>query len=93
MTSSTEPDIRVREVQVDADTLTVDPMDGRTIGVPLAWFPRLALAKAAERENWRIAGAGYGIRWPDLDEDLSTAGLLRTEARGQPESEPSPAIA
>jgi len=91
MTSSTEPDIRVREVQVDADTLTVDLMDGRTISVPLAWFPRLALATAAERENWRIAGAGYGIHWPDLDEDLSTAGLLRTKARGHPESEPSTA--
>ncbi len=78
---------------MDADTLTVDLMDGRTISVPLAWFPRLALATAAERDNWRIAGAGYGIHWPDLDQDLSAAGLLRTEARGQPESEPSPAIA
>ncbi len=93
MASSTEPDIRVREVRLDADTLKVNLMDGRAISVPLAWFPRLALATAAERDNWRIAGAGYGIHWPDLDEDLSTAGLLRTKAREHPESEPSPATA
>ncbi len=89
MASSIEPDIRVREVRVDVDALTVDLMDGRTISVPLAWFLRLALATASERENWQISGAGYGIHWPELDEDLSTAGLLRTSARGRPESEPS----
>ena len=57
-------DIRVRDVQVGADELTVALMDGRTITVPLAWYPRL------------LAGAGYGIHWPELDEDLSTEGLL-----------------
>lgn len=70
-------DERVRDVHLDADTLTVALMDGRTISVPLAWFPRLLDATPAQRANWELAGAGYGIHWPDLDEDLSTEGLLR----------------
>jgi len=57
--------------------LSVALRDGRTITVPLAWYPRLFNATAAQRKNWRVAGAGYGIHWPDLDEDLSTEGLLR----------------
>ena len=52
-------------------------MDGRTITVPLAWYPRLANAKPEQLARWEIAGAGYGIHWPDLDEDLGTEGLLR----------------
>jgi hypothetical protein len=52
-------------------------MDGRTIIVPLAWFPRLLHATQAQRDNWKKAGGGYGIHWPDIDEDLSTEGLLR----------------
>ena len=51
--------------------------DGRTITVPLAWYPRLLKATPAQRKNWRIAGGGYGIHWPAVDEDLSTEGLLR----------------
>jgi hypothetical protein len=70
-------DERVRSVDIDADTLSVGLMDGRTISVPLAWYPRLAEASEAERRNWEIAGGGYGIHWPDIDEDLSTEGLLR----------------
>lgn len=70
-------DERVRDVHLDADTLTVALMDGRTIAVPLAWFPRLLDATPAQRANWEAAGAGYGIHWPDLDEDLSTEDLLR----------------
>lgn len=70
-------DERVRDVRIDADTLTVALMDGRTISVPLAWFPRLLDATPAQRARWESAGAGYGIHWPDLDEDLSTEGLLR----------------
>jgi hypothetical protein len=53
------------------------PADGRSISVPLAWYPRLLHASIDERNNWRVAGGGYGIHWPDLDEDLSTEGLLR----------------
>ncbi len=70
-------DERVTEVKVTKDTLIVGLRDGRTIMVPLAWYPRLLNASAAERKNWRVAGGGYGIHWPDIDEDLSTEGLLR----------------
>ncbi len=70
-----------------ADALSVELMDGRTISVPLAWYPRLADAKPEQRARWEVAGAGYGIHWPDLDEDLSTEGLLRgapsSAARGE----------
>ena len=75
--SATAADTRVRAVHVDADRLVVDLMDGRTIAVPLAWYPRLFDATPEQRANWLIAGGGYGIHWPDIDEDLSTEGLLR----------------
>ena len=52
-------------------------MDGRVITVPLVWYPRLLDATETERNNWQISGGGYGIHWPDIDEDLSTEGLLR----------------
>ncbi|MFH0958524.1 MAG: DUF2442 domain-containing protein [Pseudomonadota bacterium] len=68
---------RVRDVRVTDDTLSVDLFDGRTITVPLAWYPRLLHATPEQRANWRLAGAGYGIHWPDIDEDLSTQGLLQ----------------
>ncbi len=70
-------DERVRDVRVSEDTLTVDLMDGRTISVPLVWYPRLLAGTARQRTNWQVSAAGYGIHWPDLDEDLSTEGLLR----------------
>ena len=70
-------DERVKDVQVTDDALSVDLMDGRTITVPLAWYPRLANATAEQRATWEIAGGGYGIHWPEIDEDLSTEGLLR----------------
>lgn len=70
-------DERVAGVSFDADRLIVDLMDGRTIAVPLAWYPRLADATAEQRADWQVAGAGYGIHWPDIDEDLSVEGLLR----------------
>jgi hypothetical protein len=57
--------------------MAVDLIDGRTLIVPLVWYPRLFDATPEQRQNWQIAGAGYGIYWPDLDEDLSTDGLLR----------------
>lgn len=70
-------DERVADVRCDDDSLIVDLMDGRTISVPLAWYPRLAEATAEARANWEVAGGGYGIHWPEIDEDLSTEGLLR----------------
>jgi len=68
---------RVRVVRFTDDAISVDLFDGRTITVPLAWYPRLLHATPEQRENWKIAGAGYGIHWPDIDEDLSTKGLLQ----------------
>jgi hypothetical protein len=59
------------------DTISVDPYDGRTITAPLAWSPRLLHATPGQRANWRVAGAGYGIHRPDIDEDLSAQGLLQ----------------
>jgi hypothetical protein len=70
-------DERVRDVRFGEDTLAVDLMDGRTITVPLAWYPRLAAATSAQREKWEVCGAGFGIHWPEIDEDLSTEGLLK----------------
>ncbi|MCE8031344.1 DUF2442 domain-containing protein [Halomonas daqingensis] len=77
MPSHSSADLRVMSVSIDDDRLTVELMDGRAISVPLAWYPRLATASQAEREHWELAGAGYGIHWPDIDEDLSTEGLLQ----------------
>ncbi|MDF7680458.1 DUF2442 domain-containing protein [Enterobacteriaceae bacterium ESL0689] len=77
LTLQSKDDIRVMNVCIDDDCLTVDLMDGRSISVPVAWFPRLAAGTAEQRQNWVLCGAGYGIHWPDLDEDLSTEELLR----------------
>ncbi len=70
-------DERVVDVKFTKETLSVALRDGRTITVPLAWYPRLFNGTPAQRKNWQVAGGGYGIHWPDLDEDLSTEGLLR----------------
>ena len=75
--SEPKPGERVKTVNFTDDTLAVDLIDGRTIVVPLVWYPRLLDATPVQRQNWSISGAGYGIHWPDLDEDLSTAGILR----------------
>ena len=63
-------------VSITKDTLTVDLSDGRTISVPLAWFPRLSHATALERKHCRLIGKGQGLHWEDLDEDISIEGLL-----------------
>ena len=73
----------VEEVAVTEDTLTAELSDGRTIAVPLAWYPRLVYATQEERDNWRLLGAGQGIRWPDLDEDLSVEGLIAGHPSGE----------
>jgi hypothetical protein len=67
----------VLNVAFSDDALSVSLRDGRVISVPLVWYPRLLNATIAQRENWEIAGGGYGIHWPEVDEDLSTEGLLR----------------
>jgi hypothetical protein len=69
-------DAAAQRVAVSEDSLTVELADGRTIAVPLAWFPRLLHGTPAELANWRLIGSGEGIHWPDLDEDISVASLL-----------------
>ncbi len=70
-------DERVKNVTFTEDSISVDLMDGRTISAPLIWYPRLYHATADQLANWLVSGGGYGIHWPDIDEDLSTDGLLR----------------
>jgi hypothetical protein len=70
-------------VTASDEALIVDLADGRTITVPLAWFPRLAHGTAAERANWRLIGGGVGIHWPDLDEDISVESLLAGRRSGE----------
>ena len=76
---------RAMDVVVTEDALTVDLDDARTISVPLAWYPRLWHGTPDERDNWEIVGAGYGIHWPDLDEDISVKGLLIGNPSGEME--------
>jgi hypothetical protein len=75
--SALAADERVVDVEITEDELSVRLMDGRTISVPLVWYPRLLNATEAQRKDWRIIGGGYGIHWEAIDEDLSTEGLLR----------------
>jgi hypothetical protein len=75
--SEPKPGERVKDVRFTEDTMSVDLLDGRTIVVPLAWYPKLLDASPEDRQNWKLSGAGFGIHWPDIDEDLSTEGLLR----------------
>jgi hypothetical protein len=72
-----------QDVKVTDDTLSVDLGDGRTISVPLAWFPRLVHATPEERNNWRLIGNGEEIHWENLDEDISIGGLLAGHASGE----------
>ncbi len=74
---ATNADERVADVKFTDDEIRVTLMDGRTISAPLAWYPRLLHATKKQRRNWRTCAAGYGIHWPEIDEDLSTEGLLR----------------
>ena len=83
-TSVTEIIIPVASsVVVTEDTLSVDLFDGRTISVPLAWYPRLLHGTVEERNNWELIGKGYGIHWEDLDEDISIEGLILGKPSGE----------
>jgi Protein of unknown function (DUF2442) len=73
----------VENVAVSQDTLRVDLSDGRSLSVPLAWYPRLLYASPAERKRWRLIGRGVGIHWEDLDEDISVEGLLAGRPSGE----------
>lgn len=75
--------IKAESIDVTDDSLTVELSDGRTISVPLNWYPRLVAGSSAERQNWRLIGDGQGIHWADLDEDISVENLIL----GQPSQE------
>ena len=70
------PGARVMNVTSTDDVLVVELEDGRTISVPLTWYPRLLHASQKDRDDWQVAGGGFGIHWPTIDEDLSAEGLL-----------------
>jgi hypothetical protein len=73
----------IEQLEVSEDALIVDLSDGRTLKVPLAWFPRLAHASSSERRNWRRIGGGIGAHWDDLDEDISVEGLIAGRRSGE----------
>jgi hypothetical protein len=75
--SAVKPDATAVDVRVTDDTIHVVLADGREVTAPLAWSPRLADATPAQRRNWRLIGRGQGIHWPDVDEDISVASLLK----------------
>jgi hypothetical protein len=74
---------KAQQVSVTDDSLTVDLSDGRTVVVPIGWFPRLLHGTPEERGNWRLIGKGEGIRWPDLDEDISVENLILGKPSGE----------
>jgi hypothetical protein len=76
-TSPVKLDATAVDVTVMDDRLVVILADGRELAAPLAWFPRLLDATPEQRKNWRFIGRGHGIHWPDVDEDISVASLLR----------------
>jgi hypothetical protein len=76
-TSVLRVDATAVDVTLTDDRLTVTLADGRELAVPLSWFPRLREATEAQRRNWRLIGRGQGIHWPEVDEDISVASLLR----------------
>jgi hypothetical protein len=76
-TSAVEFDASAVDVRVSGEQLVVVLADGRELAAPLAWFPRLMSATESQRSNWRLIGRGQGIHWPDVDEDISVASLLR----------------
>jgi hypothetical protein len=74
---------KAKQVSITEDTLSVDLSDGRTISVPLTWFPRLVYGNDEERARWRLIGEGEVIHWPDLDEDISVASLILGKPSGE----------
>src|SRR5215218_4993582 len=72
-----------RRVRVTEDTLIVDLTDGRTLSLPVDWYPRLLHGTLTERNRWELIGEGMGIHWPDLDEDLSVEGFLAGRRSGE----------
>jgi hypothetical protein len=82
-TSASPTTAAARRVRVTDLTVTVELVDGRVVSAPTRWYPRLAEASSRERRAWVLVGAGIGIHWPDVDEDISIEGLLRGERSGE----------
>lgn len=82
-TSTLETDERVKNVAFDQTALHVELMDGRRVSAPLAWYPRLANASTEQRTRWVPCGAGFGIHWEELDEDVSTEVMLRQQSEAE----------
>jgi hypothetical protein len=74
---------KAQNVAVSDDTITVDLSDGRTISIPIGWYPRLLHGTPEQRNNWRLIGTGEGIHWPELDEDISVENLISGKASGE----------
>jgi hypothetical protein len=94
MSTAVSVENRIGHVVVTDETITAHLVDGRVISVPLAWSWRLSEATPAQRANWELIGDGYGVHWPDVDEDLSADGLLngvpaRRPRRGAAQSSPA----
>lgn len=85
MSSSTlaSDTVAAKDIRVTEDALIVELRDGRSVSVPLKWYPRLAEGRPSERRNWQFVGTGTGIHWPDLDEDISIEGLLLGRPSGE----------
>lgn len=75
--------LNIQLVEVTQESLTVDLNDGRSLRVPLLWYPRLFHAKQTERENWQLIGKGQGIHWEEIDEDISLENLLLGKPSGE----------
>ncbi|HKO99275.1 MAG TPA: DUF2442 domain-containing protein [Pyrinomonadaceae bacterium] len=76
-------EVKAESVVVTDESLKVELNDGRTIAVPLSWYPRLAHGTFEERSNWKLIGNSEGIHWPDLDEDISVENLLQGNPSGE----------
>jgi hypothetical protein len=78
--------VKAQRVTTTEDSLAIDLSDGRTVSVPLMWYPRLLHGSSRERNNWRLIAGGEGIYWPDLDEDVSVEGIILGRASGESQS-------
>ena len=88
MSTAVSTDARIARVEVSDDTITAHLADGRIISVPLAWSWRLSDATPVQRANWRLIGDGYGVHWPEVDEDISADGMLNGTPARRPPSRP-----
>jgi hypothetical protein len=87
MNTVVKVDVRIKAIEITEDTLTAHLMDGRTISVPLVWSWRLAEATPEQRANYELIGNGHGVHWPDIDEDISAAGMLHGIPAPRPKSQ------